>query len=93
MLMVTHDIEEAILVGQRILLMGGTPANIVESIDTGDEALKNRYSQRFFELQSKLEARIEEEGDLRPMVQPGRPTAPALQAVSEAPGAPSATEA
>jgi NitT/TauT family transport system ATP-binding protein len=30
---VTHDIEEAILLGDRVCVMGGTPAHIVEQID------------------------------------------------------------
>ena len=55
MVMVTHDIEEAILVGQRILVMGGHPSTIVESIDTSDEALKDRFGKPFLALQARLE--------------------------------------
>ncbi len=56
MLMVTHDIEEAILVGRRIVLMGGRPAGVVETIDTSDELLKNRFAPPFLELEARLEA-------------------------------------
>ncbi|HEX4448307.1 MAG TPA: ABC transporter ATP-binding protein [Polyangiaceae bacterium] len=58
MLMVTHDIEEAILVGQRIVVMGGSPAGVVETVDTSDESLKDRFSPRFLELEARLETRM-----------------------------------
>jgi ABC-type nitrate/sulfonate/bicarbonate transport system ATPase subunit len=61
MLMVTHDIEEAILVGQRIVRMGGSPAGIVETIDTSSPALKDRFSADFRRLQAELEKQMERE--------------------------------
>jgi len=64
MLMVTHDIEEAILVGQRVVRMGGVPgapAGIVETIDTSSPALKDRFSDEFRRLQAQLEKQMERE--------------------------------
>jgi ABC-type nitrate/sulfonate/bicarbonate transport system ATPase subunit len=61
MLMVTHDIEEAILVGQRVVRMGGAPAGIVETIDTSSPALKDRFSDDFRRLQGQLERQMESE--------------------------------
>jgi ABC-type nitrate/sulfonate/bicarbonate transport system ATPase subunit len=61
MLMVTHDIEEAILVGQRVVRMGGAPAGIVETIDTSSPALKDRFSDEFRRLQGQLERQMESE--------------------------------
>jgi len=61
MLMVTHDIEEAILVGQRVVRMGGAPAGIVEMLDTSSPALKDRFSDEFRRLQAQLEKQMESE--------------------------------
>ncbi|HEX4340756.1 MAG TPA: ABC transporter ATP-binding protein [Polyangiaceae bacterium] len=58
MVMVTHDIEEAILVSERIVVMGGSPAGIVETIDTSDPALKDRFAPAFLSLEARLEARV-----------------------------------
>jgi ABC-type nitrate/sulfonate/bicarbonate transport system ATPase subunit len=58
MIMVTHDIEEAILVSQRIVLLGGSPSSIVETIDTSDSALKDRFAPEFLALEARLEARM-----------------------------------
>jgi ABC-type nitrate/sulfonate/bicarbonate transport system ATPase subunit len=61
MLMVTHDIEEAILLGQRIVRLGGAPARIVETLDTSSPALKDRFSDDFRRLQAALERQMENE--------------------------------
>jgi ABC-type nitrate/sulfonate/bicarbonate transport system ATPase subunit len=58
MLMVTHDIEEAILVGQRVAVMGGSPANVIEIVDTSLPAVKERHSVAFGELERRLERRV-----------------------------------
>jgi ABC-type nitrate/sulfonate/bicarbonate transport system ATPase subunit len=77
MLMVTHDIEEAILVGQRVVRMGGPPAGVVETIDSSSPALKDRFSDAFRRLQAQLEKQMESE---TPDESPGASTpAPALE--------------
>jgi NitT/TauT family transport system ATP-binding protein len=54
---VTHDLEEAILLGDRVCVMGGKPAGIVEDIaidiprPRGDEQLE---SQRFMQLKRRV---------------------------------------
>jgi len=55
MLMVTHDIEEAILVSRRIVVMGGSPSGIVEIVETSDPALRDRFSPAFSALEARLE--------------------------------------
>jgi ABC-type nitrate/sulfonate/bicarbonate transport system ATPase subunit len=58
MVMVTHNVEEAILVGHRVIVLSGTPAQIVLDRDTNAPAMKDRYSFEFLALQKEIEALI-----------------------------------
>jgi len=58
MVMVTHNIEEAITVGQRIIVLGGHPATILLEEDTDAEHFSNRYSNEFLHLQQRIESII-----------------------------------
>ncbi len=58
MVMVTHDVEEAITVGDRVLVMGGDPAEFLIDEDTTDPAMRDRYSTEYLDLQKKVEAVI-----------------------------------
>lgn len=40
-LFVTHDIEEAVYLGQRVLLIGGSPAHIVSTFDVGEHTSRD----------------------------------------------------
>lgn len=79
MVMVTHSIEEALLCGQRIIVLGGEPSQIVEDIDVSAPSLKDRYSPSFAAAQRKLEALIDPEEEMGPF---GR-TAMAVPMVAE----------
>jgi len=58
MVMVTHNIEEAIQMGHRVIVMGGQPATVLIDADTRSETMKDRYSPDFLALQQKIEAVI-----------------------------------
>ena len=59
MVMVTHNVEEAIMVGHRVVVLGGRPASILLDAPTADEAFKDRYSPDFLEMQRRIEDLIE----------------------------------
>lgn len=59
MIMVTHSIEEALMCGERIIVLGGQPSQIVEDIDVSSPQLKDRYSPAFAQVQKRLEALID----------------------------------
>lgn len=58
MVMVTHNIEEAITVGHRIIVMGGQPATILLERETGAAEFSDRYSNAFLQLQQHIESII-----------------------------------
>ncbi len=58
MVMVTHNIEEAMTVGQRIIVLGGQPATILLEQDTDAEHFSDRYSTEFLHLQQQIESII-----------------------------------
>ena len=59
MVMVTHSIEEAILVGHRVIVLGGLPARALVDVDTRAPEMKDRYAPAFLALQRRLETFIE----------------------------------
>lgn len=63
MVMVTHNIEEAILVGHRLIVLGDAPARVLVDRDVRDEAMKDRYGQPFLDLQREIEGVIYDEED------------------------------
>lgn len=58
MVMVTHNIEEAILVGHRVIVLGGAPAEVLLDRDTREKGMKDRYAQPFLALQREIETAI-----------------------------------
>jgi len=58
MVMVTHDVEEAITVGDRVLVLGGNPASFLIDEDTTAPSMLDRYSSDYLELQKKVESVI-----------------------------------
>ena len=46
-LFVTHDIEEAVYLGDRVLLLGGEPAHIINEYSIGIERAERRESEAF----------------------------------------------
>jgi len=59
MVMVTHNIEEAIVVGHRVVVLGGQPALILLDVRTTSDGYRDRYSTAFLELQRRIEGLIE----------------------------------
>lgn len=59
MVMVTHNIEEAITMGHRVVILGRQPAQILLDSETSDPQFKDRYNKRFLELQRHIEELIE----------------------------------
>ncbi|KQV92223.1 ABC transporter ATP-binding protein [Pelomonas sp. Root1237] len=58
MVMVTHSIEEALQVGHRVIVLGDRPARVLIDADTSADAMKDRYSPEFLEMQRRIEAVI-----------------------------------
>jgi NitT/TauT family transport system ATP-binding protein len=58
MVMVTHNIEEALQVGHRVIVLGDRPAKVLIDADTSSDAMKDRYSPEFLALQQRIEAVI-----------------------------------
>ena len=59
MVLVTHNVEEAILLGSKLILLEGKPAIIKNQIDVSCNSYSDRYSQEFLALQKDLETKIE----------------------------------
>ena len=59
MVLVTHNVEEAILLGQRLIVVGDRPGRIIETVDLSDPRFRDRYDTQFLELQRHLEGVIE----------------------------------
>jgi NitT/TauT family transport system ATP-binding protein len=64
LLFVTHDIDEAVYLGQRVVMLSASPTHVLEDldIDLSDERdqLKTRSEARFVELRTHVYARIQE---------------------------------
>lgn len=58
MVMVTHNVEEAITVGHRVIVLGGSPAQVLIDRDTSASVMKDRYSNESLDLQRTVEAVI-----------------------------------
>jgi ABC-type nitrate/sulfonate/bicarbonate transport system ATPase subunit len=56
--MVTHNVEEAIMVGHRVVVLGGRPMSVVLD-ERIDESIKARYAPEFLQLQKRIEDLIE----------------------------------
>jgi ABC-type nitrate/sulfonate/bicarbonate transport system ATPase subunit len=58
MVMVTHNIEEALQVGHRVIVLGEQPARVLIDADTHADEFKDRYSAQSLALQQRIEAVI-----------------------------------
>lgn len=60
-IVVTHNFEEAAMLGKRILVLGGNPARLVGTLDNPTFGLDHqRMSDDFFELCRRLRRKVEE---------------------------------
>jgi NitT/TauT family transport system ATP-binding protein len=64
MLFVTHDIDEAVYLGERVVMLSASPTRVLEDLDIDLPAerdqLKTRSEPRFVELRTHVYARIQE---------------------------------
>lgn len=61
MVLVTHDVEEAILLGQKLIVIGGQPGEIIEKVNISSSDFNDRYDKHFLDLQQYLEKVVGEE--------------------------------
>lgn len=59
MVLVTHNVEEAILLGRKLIVIGDRPGRIIETVDISETQFRDRYDNTFLELQRHLESVIE----------------------------------
>lgn len=59
MLLVTHNVEEAILLAQRLIVVGDQPGQIIEEVSTAASEFRDRYHPNFLKLQRHLESVLE----------------------------------
>ncbi|MBE9077774.1 ABC transporter ATP-binding protein [Romeria aff. gracilis LEGE 07310] len=59
MLLVTHNVEEAILLGQRLIVVGDRPGQIIAEVSTAAAEFRGRYHPKFLKLQRHLESVLE----------------------------------
>lgn len=60
MTLVTHSVEEAIFLGQRLIVVGDHPGRIIEEVSITASEFRDRYHRRFLELQRHLESVLEQ---------------------------------
>jgi NitT/TauT family transport system ATP-binding protein len=64
MLFVTHDIDEAVYLGERVVVLSSSPTHVLENLDidlpSERDQLKTRSDARFVELRTHVYARIQE---------------------------------
>ena len=59
MILVTHNVEEAILLGQNLVVVGDRPGRIVEEVAISEAQYRDRYHPDFLRLQRYLESVLE----------------------------------
>lgn len=62
MVMVTHNVEEAIAVGHRVVVLGGQPARVLVDRDCRSPSMHDRYDPDFLALQRDIETVIHTDG-------------------------------
>ena len=64
MLFVTHDIDEAVYLGERVVILSASPTHVLEDLDidlpADRDQLETRSEPRFVELRTHVYARIQE---------------------------------
>lgn len=67
MVLVTHNVEEAILLGQKLIVIGNRPGRMIEEVTISDPQYRDRYHPDFLQLQRHLESLLD--GNLMDSVQ------------------------
>ena len=58
---VTHDIDEALTLGQRIIILGSQPSTIIRSYDLDSAAPRDLTDGSFFELKTEIQKALSQE--------------------------------
>ncbi|MGI6755488.1 MAG: ABC transporter ATP-binding protein [Atopobiaceae bacterium] len=58
-IMVTHDVDEAIYMGQSVVVMAPHPGRVIERFEVGMDYPRDRTSERFFSLRSEVLSRLD----------------------------------
>ena len=70
MLFVTHDIDEAVYLGERVVVLSASPTHVLEDLDidlpADRDQLETRSEPRFVELRTHVYARIQEAKKAQP---------------------------
>ncbi|MEU6540002.1 ABC transporter ATP-binding protein [Streptomyces sp. NPDC047000] len=73
-IVVTHDIDEAVYLGDRVVVLGGRPTTVVDNLTVGlgtdRDQLTTRADHRFTELRTRVLSRIREAQTAAPAGQP-----------------------
>ncbi len=59
MVLVTHNVEEAILLGQKLIVVGNQPGQIIEEVVISEPQYGDRYHPDFLQLQRHLESLLD----------------------------------
>lgn len=77
--LVTHNVEEAILLGQKLIVVGDRPGQIIEEISSFAPEFRDRYHPKFLELQRYLESVLERNSTINDNDQYQEKMIPSLQ--------------
>jgi ABC-type nitrate/sulfonate/bicarbonate transport system ATPase subunit len=64
MVLVTHNVEEALLLGQTLIVVGDRPGRIIEELSIAAPEFRDRYHPSFLDLQRYLESALERNATL-----------------------------
>ncbi|MFE4105899.1 ABC transporter ATP-binding protein [Almyronema epifaneia] len=78
MVLVTHNVEEAILLGQKLIVIGDKPGRIIETVDISAAPFRDRYAAQFLALQRHLENVIEADAQTQALNRPPSEAPPSL---------------
>jgi NitT/TauT family transport system ATP-binding protein len=80
--LVTHDIDEAVYLGDRVVVLGGSPATVVDdlTVDLGSarDQIETRADPRFAELRTRVLTQIRAQAKPPAPLPGGEPTAAAV---------------